>query len=254
MKIIKLQLYFFISIILSSCATKDVAFQNRFDYTTEYYDLIESQRKLVEENRKLKFKNQQLQKEKVRSLVELVKQADVDQNAINSAVAVEKAMKNYFSQLDKLEKNLKDAFSDRRKYHVFQDKNAVRLIVNDNVLFNKDGAYLLPEADQIMISLHQFMEKNPQEMKIINHRDNDLPLKSIRYADHWDLSFERTKNIALHLVHQGAIFSYEVEATGKVYRIVQENKENPYATFRSFTEFVFTPEVSNTPDFYLATK
>ncbi|MBX2840638.1 MAG: OmpA family protein [Flammeovirgaceae bacterium] len=254
MKIIRLQLYILLSIIISSCTSQEIAYQKRFNYTTEYFDLVESQRKVVEENRKLKLENQQLKAEKVNSIVEITKQTSFNQNTDDTQLAIEKAMEKYYSQLDKLENNLKNTFSDNKKYLVFKDKNTVKLILNDNHLFIPDGADLISNAENTFQKLNKFIKNNPQEFKIINHRDNDLPLKSIRYADHWDLSFERSKNIAKYLVRKRAIFSYEVEATGKVYRIVQGNSDNPYATFRNFTEFIFMPKLGQQPDLFLANK
>ena len=161
-------------------------------------------------------------------------------------------MKNIMSsekaKLQKLKKELKDAFSGYDKGQVkIEDRDGQLIVVMQNKILYTSGKVDINEIGQEAITTMAQVFKNNKGLNILveSHTD-DRPISNAKFKDNWDLSVARSVGVVRLLEAQG-VNPTRMTAAGRgefvpVMQITGDEDAARAANRR--TEFIISPKLS----------
>ncbi len=111
--------------------------------------------------------------------------------------------KTYFAQ---------EQFSD--KIVVEQTNDYVKIRFNDSILFDLGSADIKQDAYPVLNTVADQLMKYPgNDIKVEGHTDN-LPIKTARFSDNWELSAIRSLNVMRYFINQKSFSPERMSAEG----------------------------------------
>ena len=80
--------------------------------------------------------------------------------------------------------------------------NAIRLEVNESILFSIGSAELKTRGKTLLQELANIFKQQPGNIYVEGHTDN-VPISTAQYPSNWELSSTRATTVARHLINQG---------------------------------------------------
>ncbi len=102
------------------------------------------------------------------------------------------------------------------KVKVYLDSEGLGISIQDVMLFNSGEAEVLPAVSTLLLQISKVLNTMDNNIKVVGHTDN-VPIRSGKFRDNWDLSVMRAINVMNHLVKQGGLKPerFSVQGYGK---------------------------------------
>lgn len=178
-------------------------------------DELERQRKLLEEREK-----------RLAELEATIRRKDSITNAINDLV--KKALLGFNS--DEISVEMKNG--------------KVYVSMSDKLLFKSGSADVEEKGKDALRKLSEVLNKNTDiDVEIEGHTDN-VPIKTARYKDNWDLSVDRATNIVRMLEQEYGVTAKRLTAAGKGEFVPKASNETAEGRAKNRrTEIVLSPKL-----------
>lgn len=182
---------------------------------TQKSDELEKQRKLLEQRER-----------RLAELEATLRAKDSITNAINDLV--KKALLGFNS--DEISVEMKNG--------------KVYVSLSDKLLFKSGSAEVEDKGKQALKKLSEVLNKNNEiDVEIEGHTDN-IPIKTARYEDNWDLSVHRATNIVRILQEEYAVNAKRLTAAGKGEFMPKASNETAEGRAKNRrTEIVLSPKL-----------
>lgn len=200
---------------LSEAERLNNALKIKSEELTEKSDELERQRKLLEAREK-----------RLAELEATLRAKDSITNAINELV--KKALLGFNS--DEISVEMKNG--------------KVYVSLSDKLLFKSGSADVEEKGKQAIKKLSEVLNKNAEiDVEIEGHTDN-VPIKTARYEDNWDLSVHRATNIVRLLEQEYHVNAKRLTAAGKGEFVPKASNETAEGRAKNRrTEIVLSPKL-----------
>lgn len=120
----------------------------------------------------------------------------------------------------------------------------VYVSLSDKLLFKSGSAEVEDKGKQALKKLSEVLNKNNEiDVEIEGHTDN-IPIKTARYEDNWDLSVHRATNIVRILQEEYAVNAKRLTAAGKGEFMPKASNETAEGRAKNRrTEIVLSPKL-----------
>ncbi len=151
------------------------------------------------------------------------------------------------SKLKSVAKTIQDMIKERGLEDLISldgsaDGRKLTIRLRDSVLFDRGGAELIPQAQDLIVRLGDVLKDIAMRVSVSGHTD-DIPIRSGAYPSNWDLSTARSTAVIKHLIENVAFPAQLLSAGGysEFHPIVpNDSAENRSKNRR--VEFVITDE------------
>lgn len=124
--------------------------------------------------------------------------------------AKDQALRDVFS---KLEKAMNQYNKDELSIEIKNGK--IYVAISDKLLFKSGSAKLDARGQEALSSLSSVMVKEPELDIIVEGHTDNVPIKTERYADNWDLSVIRATSVTRLLTQEYGLAATQVTPSGR---------------------------------------
>ncbi len=116
--------------------------------------------------------------------------------------------------------------------------------LSDQLLFQSGSANVNQKGREALLKLAEVMNKNPDiQIMIEGHTDN-IPIKTARFQDNWDLSVLRATSVVRILTWAGEVPATRVIASGRGEHFpIADNSDKAGRSQNRRTEIILTPDL-----------
>ncbi|MBX3723459.1 MAG: OmpA family protein [Turneriella sp.] len=196
------------------------------------------ERAYLEEIKKLKAELERNRDEAKKQLEEVTEQKNKRIAELESALAnkshelatcldTARQQKETVSELEKqaleLEKRLEKEIAEGN-LRIKRYKNRIVINIDDKILFPSGSAYLRRDVRKTLDTVADILAKNSSSRVLVEGHTDNVPIKTPRFPDNWELASARALSVLRHLLSNQALNPARFGAVGYgEYRPVAEN-------------------------------
>ncbi len=142
--------------------------------------------------------------------------------------------------------NIEDALINfgKDELTVEQKDGKVYVSLSEQLLFKSGSATVNNKGRQALLNLAEVLKKQQDIQVMIEGHTDDVPIRTPKYEDNWDLSVMRATEVVRILVWGGKVAPERLIASGRAsYLPVASNKTPEGRTLNRRTEIILTPNL-----------
>ncbi|MCI4670560.1 MAG: OmpA family protein [Bacteroidia bacterium] len=270
-----------LTLILSSCVSKKKYQETLSNYN--FQDSVRTQKEMAleamsKENKKAKFKNQELEKELYElktaydKLNQQSTQSEANYTAQIKATQAEldnkkKILEAFAEELEERENKVKElnsalAYQDsvskallstieralinfgKDELTVEQRDGKVYVSLSEQLLFQSGSATVNNKGRKALLNLAEVLNEEKEITAMIEGHTDNVPIRTSRYQDNWDLSVIRATEVVRILVWGGKVDPSQLIAAGRGSHLpVASNATREGKKLNRRTEIILTPKL-----------
>ena len=215
-----------------------------YDSLNEAFDILSFQAKQTQEQYAESLKESQAKLDNKQKILEAfsgeLEEREAKVKELNAIIRRQDSLGKLL--LSKIEDALV-GFNDEELSAV-QKEGKVYVSLSDQLLFQSGSANINQKGRQVLINLAEVLNKNPETQILIEGHTDNIPIKTSRYKDNWDLSVFRATTVVRILVWQGKVAPERLIASGRAqYAPLSDNETKEGRKQNRRTEIILTPDI-----------
>lgn len=220
------------------------------DYNAKVNNLISENTQIKEQNASVMDQNSNLRNEKAAVQNDLTVLTAESKNTLDYQADRLKTLQDIIqSQMDimsKLKNSIANALMnyDSDELYVYTKDGNVYVSLEEKLLFKSGSDVVDPKGKEALKTLAQVL-KNTKDIKVLieGHTDN-VPIKTTKFKDNWDLSTARANSIVRILTVENGFDSNRITASGKgEFHPVKPNDTTEGRASNRRTEVILSPNL-----------
>lgn len=227
-----------------------IASSRIIDYNAKVKNLISENAQIQKQNASVMDQNSTLRNEKAAVQNDLTALTAESKNTMDYQADRLKTLQDIIqSQMDimsKLKNSISNALMnyDSDELYVYTKDGNVYVSMEEKLLFKSGSDVVDPKGEEALKTLAQVL-KNTKDIKVLieGHTDN-VPIKTSKFKDNWDLSTARANSIVRILTIENGFDSNRITASGKgEYHPVKANDTTEGRASNRRTEVILSPNL-----------
>lgn len=127
------------------------------------------------------------------------------------------AAKKEKKEMQQVQKELQQMFKEKgieSQVQMRLENNQLRIIINDNALFNSGSAQIKPEALSLGLNIAEILAKSSDHKVSVTGHTDTIPIHNDYYESNWDLSSQRAVNFMKLLLHDQRLDPHNFSSSG----------------------------------------